>query len=711
MSDPARILVIDDDADARALVALVIAARLPGAQVCPVAGALDYAEQLADGRWSVAVVEPQLSWADGLALVASLCGRHPERAVVVFAGRDSSADAVRAITAGARDFLPKTPAGTVGLAEALAAALPRLAANALPGAGPQASTAAGVATAAAGPVEHRAGPGAAAGPAAGASGLDPAGVAAARAPYGERWRALASQARERGYGDFEARALENAVEADPGDDDAFERLVELHVAGERWAEAIALLQARVRDCADISRMRALYKRLISLHTDKLGKAEAGLQTYMQWRRRDPENGELRRVLLELLRRLKRWPTLALVLRELSEEAAEPAVQSRWLLELAGVLDTELGQRAQAATVLEEAAARLPGDVEVIRRLAAIRGDAPEAPTEAPLPTRSASRDQTWHGPLPEPADRVAKGSGAASAGAERMTRPFRVAGGRRGAVLELVAGGEPADSDEALEFGEIDGEGPAARDRGAFGADQAGGAEPGPTSPSAPGRPLAMIAHDLQEPARSVANYLTVLRSRHGEALDADAIELIERATGAARRMQDRVQGLMAPEAAASARAPAPAEPVDCTEVVARTLEDLEDAISRSGARVTLGQLPSVPADPAALGQLFQNLISNAIKYRSDAPPRVRISAREKPEHWQFTVSDNGVGVPEADRERVFEMFQRGADVGAVPGTGIGLALCRKTVAALGGRIWLEPGATQGTRVHFTIARPQRAVG
>jgi PAS domain S-box-containing protein len=142
--------------------------------------------------------------------------------------------------------------------------------------------------------------------------------------------------------------------------------------------------------------------------------------------------------------------------------------------------------------------------------------------------------------------------------------------------------------------------------------------------------------------------------------------------------------------------------PVDCNHALLQALENLDAEIRQSGAIVTSGSLPTVAADEVMLVQLFENLIGNSIRYRGDAAPRVHISAVRTGERWQFQLRDNGIGIDRADSERVFEMF-RLPDGSGVPGTGIGLALCRKVVERYGGRMWVESDAGHGAAFRFTI--------
>jgi light-regulated signal transduction histidine kinase (bacteriophytochrome) len=141
----------------------------------------------------------------------------------------------------------------------------------------------------------------------------------------------------------------------------------------------------------------------------------------------------------------------------------------------------------------------------------------------------------------------------------------------------------------------------------------------------------------------------------------------------------------------------------DCETVLADVLDDLQPAIAESGAVVTHAPLPVLPGDPSQFRQLFQNLIGNAIKFRDSAAPQVHVDARRDGDAWLFRVSDNGIGIEADYAERVFVIFQRLHSRRDYPGTGVGLAICKKIVERHGGRIWVEPATTQGTAVCFRL--------
>ena len=136
---------------------------------------------------------------------------------------------------------------------------------------------------------------------------------------------------------------------------------------------------------------------------------------------------------------------------------------------------------------------------------------------------------------------------------------------------------------------------------------------------------------------------------------------------------------------------------------------DLRAAIEEAGASVTYDALPTIEADDLQLTQLFQNLIGNALKFRSASVPRIQISAKEKEHEWQFSVHDNGIGIEAQYFERIFMVFQRLHNKGEYPGTGIGLAICKKVVERHGGRIWVESRPADGSAFHFTLPKGEQA--
>ena len=216
-----------------------------------------------------------------------------------------------------------------------------------------------------------------------------------------------------------------------------------------------------------------------------------------------------------------------------------------------------------------------------------------------------------------------------------------------------------------------------------------------------------VASHDLQEPLRVVASYLQLLARQYRGKLDAEADNFIQRAVNGVKRMQTLIADLLA-YSRVGAQAEALAK-VDCAELVAQALADLEEAVKEQGAVVTHDPLPTVVADRSQITQLFQNLIGNALKFRSKEAPRIHVGATAQDGAWVFSVRDNGIGIDLQYAERIFLIFQRLHTRTEYPGTGIGLAICKKIVENHRGRIWVESQAGQGATFYFTI--PQRNGG
>ncbi len=210
-----------------------------------------------------------------------------------------------------------------------------------------------------------------------------------------------------------------------------------------------------------------------------------------------------------------------------------------------------------------------------------------------------------------------------------------------------------------------------------------------------------VASHDLQEPLRMVTSYVEILADEYQHKLDENADRYIGYAVDGAKRMKALIDDLLAYSRLSSGGTKF--DDADCNYVVDRVVEALKAAITETGAAVNCGSLPSVKGDGIQLHQLFQNLISNGIKFRSSEAPRIDISAAREGEHWLFAVKDNGIGIAPRHHEQIFQMFQRLHHRGQYPGTGVGLAVSAKIVQRHGGAIWVDSDEGKGTTVYFTI--------
>jgi light-regulated signal transduction histidine kinase (bacteriophytochrome) len=210
-----------------------------------------------------------------------------------------------------------------------------------------------------------------------------------------------------------------------------------------------------------------------------------------------------------------------------------------------------------------------------------------------------------------------------------------------------------------------------------------------------------VASHDLQEPLRMVVSFLELLKRRYVGKLDHEADEFIQFAVDGGLRMQQLIQDLLRYSRTGSRELAV--ELVDSGEVLDEAMVGLGPAIADSKARVMHGDLPHVQADRVQLGQLFQNLIANGIKFHGDAAPRVEVGAERAAGGWVFSVRDNGIGIPPDQMDRIFRVFQRLHSQSEYPGSGIGLAICKRIVERHGGRIWVDSMPGKGTTFFFTI--------
>jgi light-regulated signal transduction histidine kinase (bacteriophytochrome) len=215
------------------------------------------------------------------------------------------------------------------------------------------------------------------------------------------------------------------------------------------------------------------------------------------------------------------------------------------------------------------------------------------------------------------------------------------------------------------------------------------------------GQFVQVASHDLKEPLRTITSYLNLLQRRCNGKLDAEADQFIEYAVNGAARMSRLINDLLAYSQVSDGAIQFVF--ADCEAVFEQVIEDLRFALEDSGAMVTHDLLPSVMAKPLQLAQVLKNLISNAIKFRRQDPPRIHVSCKRHQEEWIFRVQDNGIGIAPEHFRRIFNMFERLHTEEEYPGTGIGLAICQKIVKLHGGRIWVESELGQGSAFYFTI--------
>ncbi len=209
------------------------------------------------------------------------------------------------------------------------------------------------------------------------------------------------------------------------------------------------------------------------------------------------------------------------------------------------------------------------------------------------------------------------------------------------------------------------------------------------------------LTHDLQEPVRMVVNFTQLLARENAGKLDEESDKVAGYCVEAALRIEALLKGLLT-YWETTEEGQDSFGPVDCNDVLVKTLANLQPAVAQNNATVSSEPLPTVVGEQLMLQQVFQNLIANSIKYRAKEPLRIHIAAKRDAEQWLFSVQDNGIGIDPEDAERIFGMFKRlhGPDI---PGAGLGLALCKKVVERHGGRIWVESEPGQGATFKFTI--------
>ncbi|MBI5075344.1 MAG: PAS domain S-box protein [Nitrospirae bacterium] len=212
-----------------------------------------------------------------------------------------------------------------------------------------------------------------------------------------------------------------------------------------------------------------------------------------------------------------------------------------------------------------------------------------------------------------------------------------------------------------------------------------------------------VASHDLQEPLRMVASYTQLLAERYENQLDDKAKKFIHYAVDGAVRMQLLINDLLVFSRIGTRGRPP--EPVEAYAVLEEAKNNMKMNIDEAKAIITNDVLPEVRADASQLVQVFQNLIGNAVKFRGTDDPKIQISARDEGVEWLFSVNDNGIGMEQQYADKVFVIFQRLHTKEEYPGSGIGLAICKKIVERHGGRIWFESEPGKGTTFYFTIPK------
>jgi len=210
----------------------------------------------------------------------------------------------------------------------------------------------------------------------------------------------------------------------------------------------------------------------------------------------------------------------------------------------------------------------------------------------------------------------------------------------------------------------------------------------------------SVVAHDLRSPLLTISGYCQILQEEHADRFDEASGKYLRHIVDGVARMNRLIEDLL--EYSRAGRSEEPFQPVDLESVLAETKANLAAAIGQNGAQLESDPMPTVAGDKTQLVQLFQNLIANAIKFRREANPVIRLSVNRREDHWEFAVADNGIGIEPKYFGQIFQVFHQ-VHGKEYPGTGVGLAICKKIVERHGGRIWLESQPGQGTTFYFTL--------
>ncbi|HVT91156.1 MAG TPA: PAS domain S-box protein [Tepidisphaeraceae bacterium] len=215
-----------------------------------------------------------------------------------------------------------------------------------------------------------------------------------------------------------------------------------------------------------------------------------------------------------------------------------------------------------------------------------------------------------------------------------------------------------------------------------------------------------VASHDLQEPVRTVMSFSQLLEKRLGNTLEPQSKEFLDFITDGVIRMHHLINDLLAYSRVNSQGAAFIS--TNCTELVSKILKNLQASIESQHAQIEVEPLPTILADSTQLGQLFQNLLANALKFHGPQPPEIRIGVKEIADGWLFHIKDNGIGIAKEYHDRIFVIFQRLHTIEEYGGTGIGLAICKKIVERHGGRIWVDSSVGSGSTFYFSIPRRER---
>ncbi|MCE3280023.1 MAG: response regulator receiver sensor signal transduction histidine kinase [Bacteroidetes bacterium] len=210
-----------------------------------------------------------------------------------------------------------------------------------------------------------------------------------------------------------------------------------------------------------------------------------------------------------------------------------------------------------------------------------------------------------------------------------------------------------------------------------------------------------VASHDLQEPLRTITSYIQLLQKKFSNKLDPEAIEFMEFVVNGSKRMKTLINDLL--EYSRINSAESKFEKVDCNDILFEVSQNLQNSIKDSDAKIEIENLPVIKANKMHMVQLFQNLIGNSLKFKSERQPVIKVKAKKIEGYYLFSVEDNGIGIKKEYSTKIFEIFQRLHSMQHYPGTGIGLAICMKIVQKLGGEIWMESEYGKGTTFLFTV--------